>query len=459
MLKGIDSRTLALRLLVAGYSACRTIDAVDYTRPNICEAIGRSLGRRRGKTAIQVGALGVDLLRQLPIFALHDDDVLYLTDVMDAEVGGAVADAMRANPYLLPLPYRPVPWTGVQTGVTPPDHWARPLLVDRGAKVENVIRKAIGIGQMQRVLDAVVALQDVQFVINEPVLDFLLTENAPDGPPQPSEPWLQDQWATNVKTIRDLWSFDLLLGEMLAARGSFTLPQHLDFRGRVYGIPHFNYQRQDYVRALFLFKHGEPIGDCGIKWLKAHTAARFDGNTWSGDKKPSRGNLSERVAWADKHLDRLRQIGDAIRNGEALAPDDLPGRDDDRYQAAAAAVELAQAWDNPEFVTGLPLTYDATCSGLQHLCALTRAPECRYANLTGDDEAYDFYVIVAREAYKTCSDIMEGPEDRKLVKGAVMTWFYGSRVGGLRQRGDRRKANCLTQSTGGRKRKSLARKG
>ena len=45
--------------------------------------------------------------------------------------------------------------------------------------------------------------------------------------------------------------------------------------------------------------------------------------------------------------------------------------------------------------------------------------------------AYDFYLIVAGEVYKTCSEIMEGPEDREIVKGAVMTWFYGSKIGGF----------------------------
>ena len=165
---------LALRLLVAGYSTCRTIESVDYTYPNVCNAIGQSLGRRRGETAFLVGALGVDLLRQLPLFGLRHGDVLYLTDVADVLVGGAVAGAMRANPFLLPTAERPTPWTGVQTGATPPGHWARPLLVDRGAAVENVIRKACGTGQMQPVLDAVTAVQDVQYVVNEPVLDLAL---------------------------------------------------------------------------------------------------------------------------------------------------------------------------------------------------------------------------------------------------------------------------------------------
>jgi len=42
----------------------------------------------------------------------------------------------------------------------------------------------------------------------------------------------------------------------------------LDWRGRVYGVPSFNLQREDRVRALFMFADGEPISDEGLKWLQ-----------------------------------------------------------------------------------------------------------------------------------------------------------------------------------------------
>jgi DNA-directed RNA polymerase len=53
---------------------------------------------------------------------------------------------------------------------------------------------------------------------------------------------------------RDLAVADRLKG------APFYVPLNIDFRGRIYPIPHFNYQREDHIRALFLFDRGEPIG-------------------------------------------------------------------------------------------------------------------------------------------------------------------------------------------------------
>jgi DNA-directed RNA polymerase len=41
---------------------------------------------------------------------------------------------------------------------------------------------------------------------------------------------------------------------------------------RVYSVPHFNFQRDDPVRALFLSADGRPIGEQCLCWLKLHVA-------------------------------------------------------------------------------------------------------------------------------------------------------------------------------------------
>src|SRR5262249_59192357 len=100
-----------------------------------------------------------------------------------------------------------------------------------------------------------------------------------------------------------------------------------------------------------------------------------------------------------------------------------------------------------EFITRLPLTVDGSCNGLQHLCAMTRAKEARYVNLTkalevppelADDpeavaaanEAEDFYRLVAflADSYAPC--LMDGHFDRQIVKQSAMSYFYGSPTGG-----------------------------
>src|SRR5262249_18606632 len=98
--------------------------------------------------------------------------------------------------------------------------------------------------------------------------------------------------------------------------GRFYIPLNIDFRGRIYAMPHFNFQREDCVRELLLVADGEPIGEEGLKWLKAHVAACADETSWSHVKKPSDLNLTKRVEWTETNLPLLRKIGEAVLRGD-----------------------------------------------------------------------------------------------------------------------------------------------
>ena len=117
---------------------------------------------------------------------------------------------------------------------------------------------------------------------------------------------------------------------------------------------------------------------------------------------------------------------------------------DEPIQFIAACVELVRAWDNPEYETRLPLTFDASCSGLQHLCAMTRDEEGgRNVNLNSSEEtddfnvayqvADDFYRRVAYGVWQCDPELLESPFDRKLVKQPAMSYFYGARAGGFQK--------------------------
>jgi DNA-directed RNA polymerase, mitochondrial len=322
----------------------------------------------------------------------------------------------------------PEPWTQVYRGGLPKDHWARVSLIrECHFSIENAAIKAISTGRMQRVLDAINALQQVPFTINKPVLEFIKQKSAPPVP----DPSLPKHRQVEMQTRLEAWQQDIVLAEALCDR--FYVPLNIDFRGRIYPIPHFAFTREDHVRALFLFADGAPIGEEGLLWLKAHVAARADGNSWSKVEKPSKLNRAGRIAWTEEHLGTLCKFGNAV-----LASDDpakwkwvLP---DDPWQFAAACVELTQAIDvGPSFVTRLPLNFDATCSGLQHLCLMTRAEEGRHVNLASSDEPDDFYQRVAYEVWRgnpALHDLMKNPFNRAIVKQPVMTYFYGSMPGG-----------------------------
>jgi hypothetical protein len=85
-----------------------------------------------------------------------------------------------------------------------------------------------------------------------------------------------------------LFAQDVATAERLSC-GAFYTPINCDWRGRVYPIPHFNFQRDDRVRALFLFNEGMPMGDDGLWWLKVHVANCGDFDKIS--KRPKTGGM------------------------------------------------------------------------------------------------------------------------------------------------------------------------
>ena len=458
-LKDIKTDDLALRLLTAGITVSYASDlgVDDEGEKNYREIalwIARNLVAVRDRQlALKVGTWGINQLCELPIFELRDDGILelVLTDQLDTFLDDVLVRAVIANPLLTPSAAPPQPWTGVRKGGLPSGHWAQPPLIrEHHPSIENAARKAIGTGRMKPLLDAIHALQTVPFTINIPVLHFLRRMEPPSLPPPPDKSKLTpgQYWFAKKKYSEDLAqvkAWELIVATAEAMPKPFLVPLNIDFRGRVYPIPHFNFTRDDRVRGLFLFADGKPIGEEGILWLKAHVAARADGVTWSNHRaaRLNELNFDERVAWTDANSELLLKIGKAVLDGDDPAKWAWALPKDEPIQFIAACVELVQAWDNPKFETRLPLTFDATCSGLQHLCAMTRDEEGgRYVNLIPSEEADDFYRRVAHRVWQDHPELRKSadhpelplePFDRKSVKQPSMTYFYGARAGGFQK--------------------------
>jgi DNA-directed RNA polymerase, mitochondrial len=440
-LRGHDDDTLALRLLTAGTSVCYSdkLGADEDGEKNFRDItlwIGRNLGIgrkyiRQLQLVVKVGAWGALMLTTLPVFTFEGDRILTLTLTADIDelMNEAIIRAYKSNPYLSPFATPPEPWTQVRKGVLPVDHWAHvPLIREHHHTIEDAARYAIGRGQMQRVLDAINSLQAVAYTINEPVLNFMRRMAAPSDPGPKPPIWQESNFKRWQKRYAEFRAFhtDMVVAEAMADYERFYVPLNIDFRGRLYGVPHFNFTREDHVRGLFLFADGKPIGEEGLGWLRIHVAACADGNTWSEVQKPSKLHPHDMQSWTRDNLQILRTIGEAVLRGDDPAASLLP--DDKPCQFIAACVELVQAIDaGPDFPTRLPLTFDASCSGLQHLCAITRADEGCYVNLVARREADDFYRRVAERVFEVAPPgVMTGPDDRKIVKQPVMSYFYGS---------------------------------
>ena len=357
-LRSIEIDDLARRLLIAGITvSC----ADDDSFADVALWVARNLISIRDRNlALKVGTWGVNRLCELPIFEFRDGVLtLELTDQLDVFLDDVLVRAIVANPLLTPSADIPQPWTGVRRGGLPSAHWAQPPFIrDHHPSIENAARKAISSGRMQPVLNAIHALQTVPFTINPPVLHFLRRCNPPPMPPPPDKGsltpgqyWYAKKKYSKAKAERSAW--DLIVATAEAMPERFYVPLNIDFRGRINPIPYFNFTRDDRVRGLFLFADGKPIGREGLKYLKAHVAARADGVAWSDHtvQRLSELDFTGRIAWTDANRELLLKIGKAVLSADDPATLDwaLQGSDEP-IQFIAACAELAQAGDNPEFV-------------------------------------------------------------------------------------------------------------
>ena len=216
-------------------------------------------------------------------------------------------------------------------------------------------------------------------------------------------------------------------------------PTFIDWRGRLYFRSNLNPQSSDSVKGCLEFAEGKRLGSDGLMWLKAHVA-----NCCGYDKHDPK----LKAEWTDANW---IQISDFINN-----PLDVDAPEADTaftlLQAGLALQEALALPDPTQYVCHVPVAMDATCSGLQHLSALTRDPiGAYYTNLTdnGTDIKSDIYMRVAELADKTKGkhstrqvktpdgvvtkqDVVlstywkDTPISRTLAKNPCMTFVYGS---------------------------------
>ena len=434
------------------------------------KAWNNELLARAGSWAINI------LLERLPdVFTIEtgpaaddkgNDDFLTLTDEAQTYIATLIEQLIEDNPVWRPRPEPPRPWRGWNEGGTWDKRLARTLTVmrSRREKTQAAVQEAIRDGNMKPALNALNALQSVPWAINARVLEvlrecvarrikisdeILVAELVPSAPPRPPKGERLAAWKIQqeeiekarrqLKSDSTLFAEDMQTAERMAAYERFYTALNLDFRGRINGVPSFNFQRSDRVRGLFLFADGEPIGDKGLYWLKTHVAN-------CGDSRISKRPFAERIAWVDEHWPQI----------EAVAADPVTNLwwtgADKPCQFLAACLELTAAVaEGPNYKTRLPVAFDGSCSGLQHLCAMTRSEEGAQVNLTRQTEPQDIYQTIAdqvrrrveadltneenREMARMCLDWIwdqqEPARARETLKRNVMTYAYSSTFKGM----------------------------
>jgi DNA-directed RNA polymerase len=232
-------------------------------------------------------------------------------------------------------------------------------------------------------------------------------------------------------------------------------PYQLDFRGRIYAVPHLNPQGSDYQKALLRFANGKPLGSEGWKWLAIHGA-----NVAGYDKV----SLEDRVNWVLENENEILAIaGDPYNHrGWASSVGDI--EIDKPWQFLAFCYEWQGYCEHGEsFVSKLPVAMDGSCSGIQHFSAMLRDEIGGAAvNLVPRDLPADVYQLVANRVIEQAKqDAEHGTEDtlrhtesgqaflkegtktiakqwlafgvtRKTCKRSVMTLAYGSKEYGFK---------------------------
>ena len=292
------------------------------------------------------------------------------------------------RPVLQPMATPPKPWTSYDTGCYHDPRLAKatPLIRTYSGEHKRRVRAAIADGTMAPVLEAVNAIQATRWAIDKRVLSAVkwakeqgLRPSAsfpistlPELPQAPSgEEWevmpteQRSALSRSRKALKDIRATaavnaggflgDTDTAEFLSELEAFYLPHSLDFRGRVYALPHFNHQRSDHLKALFRFADGLALGASGGEWLMVHLAN-------CGDfEKVSKQPFAARVQWVrDNEGDILLCAYDPEGSYDIWSEADSPFC---FLQACFEYADWMRSGFSEGFLSSIAVAADGSCSG------------------------------------------------------------------------------------------------
>lgn len=218
---------------------------------------------------------------------------------------------------------------------------------------------------------------------------------------------------------------------VLYRNAEFYFPVFADFRGRLYPITSFlSYQGNDLARSLLLFSEGEKINNEGNKYLDVYLAnlAGYDKLSWDARLTKSKEIIKE-IIQMDNILDYFKKHSDKISEPFQF------------ISILYAKLDLIKNNYNNNIYN--PILFDASCSGIQHIAALTLEKElAKNVNLYTDsinpqqDLPQDFYTyalgkINNRLRESDISKLQNINFTRKIIKRSVMTIPYNISLSGV----------------------------
>ena len=191
----------------------------------------------------------------------------------------------------------------------------------------------------------------------------------------------------------------------------FWIPWSFDYRGRCYPIPtSLSPQGTDFEKSLFLFEEEGLV----VQWWLAFQVA----TTYGLDK----ATMDDRLTWTYANHALISKIASdpkGMINEWSVA--------EEPWCFLAACLEYHSCVIvGDKKTSGLPIAVDATCSGLQHLSALTLdRTAAEMVNVVPTAKPSDGYLIVANKAKEKIPEHLHQYITRKVTKRTVMTTPYG----------------------------------
>jgi DNA-directed RNA polymerase len=317
---------------------------------------------------VAAGAWMIRCASAMPYFIDDDRGFPAIAPEWQGDIDRIRADVLSR--YLAMMPH-----------LTPPPDWAgwwaiyddrprQPFVRDWRSETRTAIEATFASGFFPHA-DGVNALQRVPLRINQAIVPLVekFADNIMNRKITTDDKGeAEKQRAANRVTVEDDLKDARWIGDQ-----QFFLSYNCDKRGRINAIPRLNYQREDHVRALFEFANGLPLGD-GLQWLEIY-CANCEGST---DKE----RWAERRQWVRTNRDLIERIA-----ADPEGTFDLWRDADKPFAFVAACLELAKAMRDPvDFVTRLPIGFDGSANGIQHLACLARDEEAAMlVNLIGFD--------------------------------------------------------------------------
>ena len=220
----------------------------------------------------------------------------------------------------------------------------------------------------------------------------------------------------------------------------FWLPWNICFRGRLHSNSVLSPQKGDFSKAIIRFKEWKVLGESGWKWLRIHFCNLLSdvdleeffkksetGLSWNYNPLIKKKSFNSRKKWIDEHLESIIYLSKNIHNPIILDKlgvnlEELIKPKGEVFQRLAAILEFERVvmeyrekGDWNQVKSGLPIHFDASCNGFQHVSALLQDSDlARKVNLLKPEDGRGGVEDLYGEVAEYAKSVFEKGENSKL---------------------------------------------